>query len=178
MEITSIQQLNKVKSCHYNKVTKLSLKSFYGKRLEKVPMCIRSFENLESLDLSWNRLTTLSYSIDYLVKLKSLDLSWNTLRTLSDGIVYLTSLQSLNLNYSGLTRLPESFYKISRHCYIKTNSEALLNNLPNNLEYLCFENLELPLENLPSSLIELKLKDCKINIDKIKLPYGCKLIRV
>ena len=32
------------------------------------------------------------------------------------------------------------------------------------------------LTNLPCSLIELKLKGCRIKLDKIKLPYGCKLI--
>ena len=60
------------------------------------------------------------------------------------------------------------------HCYIRTDSEALLNNLPNNLEYLCFEDLGLPLTNLPYLLIELKLKECD-QVD-IKLPYGCKKI--
>ncbi len=84
----------------------------------------------------------------------------------------------VNMYFYDNMKLPNSFHKISSHCYIKTNSEVVLNNLPNNLEYLCFEDLELPLENLPSSLIELKLKDCKIDTDKIKLPYGCKLIRV
>ena len=206
MEITSIQQLNKLKSCDYDKVTKISLKSFYGKKIDEVPMYIGFFDNLESLNLSWNQFTMLPDSIGYLVKLKSLDLSFNSLRELPESIKFLVNLQSLILSYSGLTRLPESigslvklkllhlmsvnshmydslklpdsFYKISRHCYIKTNSEALLNNLPNNLEYLCFEELELPLTNLPSSLIELRLKNCKIKENIIKLPYGCNLIRI
>ena len=113
-----------------------------------------------------------------------MDLTSNNLTTLPDSIGSLVNLQELNLWGNKLTTLfneqcelntlPDTFYKISSHCYIKTDSKALLSNLPNNLEYVCFEDLDLPLTNLPYLLIELKLKSC--NIENLKLPYGCKLI--
>jgi hypothetical protein len=148
----------------------------WGNKLTDLPDWIGSLTNLQSLDISCNKLTELPDSIGSLTNLQSLDISCNKLTELPDSIGSLTNLQSLHLRSNKLTELPDSFYKISSHCYIETNSKALLNNLPNNLEYLCFENLELPLTNLPYSLIELKLKECGIDTDKIKLPYGCNLI--
>ena len=143
-------------------------------KLTTLPDSIGSLVNLQELDLSCNNLIILPDCIGSLTNLQRLDLSENNLTTLPDSIGSLVNLSELDLQYNNFTTLPDTFYKISSHCYIKTDSEALLNNLPNNLEYLCFENLNLPLTNLTCALMELKLKEC--DDVKIKLPYGCKKI--
>ena len=156
------------------KLQKLNLN---GNKLINLPINIGSLINLKSLDLYNNDLAELPASIQYLKNLQSIDLNDNCLTKLPDWISFLSNLQLLEISWNKLTELPNTFYKISNKCYILTDSQILLNNLPNNLKHLCIKELDLALVNLPCSLIELKIKSYRqIKTKNIKLHHGCTLI--
>ena len=171
----------------YNKLTKLYINNGYlgnlqilelsNNNLIKLSNTIGLLTKLRSLNLYNNKLIKLPNTIGLLTKLESLNIYNNKLIKLPNSISMLFNLKLLSLYNNQIFELPQSFYKISNNCYLITDNEILLNNLPNNLTHLCIEYLELPIVNLPSMLLELKLKDYKINPDKIKLPYGCKIIK-
>ena len=106
------------------------------------------------LDLRNNNLTSLPESIGSLSNLQELDLSYNNLTSLSESIKTLTKIKRFELD--------ESSYDI--------------NNLSMDCHTLILTDIDNNITNLPPILRTLYLKS-DIDVDMIKIPYGCDIIR-
>ena len=118
--------------------------------LERVLESVLKLDNLQKLNLSNNRLTTLPDSIRNLVNLQVLDLTHNQLTTLPTSLFELKSLCRLDVSCNKLTHLPDS-----------------IGNLVNLQVLLLFCN---QLTTLPTSLFELKSL-CRLNLSYNKLTH-------
>ena len=158
--------------------------SKYADKLKEIPAEVFELEQLESLNLNCNNITTIPRKITRLRNLKSLDLAENKLREFPGVLgnlpnlvvlrLWLSSLKSvpgwlsqiqelsLNLSKNQLTNLPESISKLSnlKHLYL---SENQLTNLPESISKLSnLSSLELnenQLMNLPESISKLSNLD-------------------
>ena len=83
-------------------------------QLSSLPQEIGKLTSLQSLDLSSNQLSSLPQEIVKLTSLQSLYLSYNQLSSLPQEIVELTSLQSLDLSYNQLSSLPPEIVKLEQ----------------------------------------------------------------
>jgi len=79
-----------------------------SQKLTSIPLEVFELDQLEALDLSYNRISTVPEAIEKLRKLLRLDLSENCLTDLPDSICRLENLVSLNLKHNRLTTLSES----------------------------------------------------------------------
>ena len=113
-----------------------------------------SIATTTELDLSCNKLTRIPDSIGMLSNLQELYLSDNRLTSLSESIATLTKIEKLNLD--------ESSYDI--------------NNLNMDCHTLVLTSIDNNITNLPPILKTLYLKR-SVNVDMIKIPYGCDIIR-
>lgn len=85
-------------------VYRLSLR---GKKLKQIPSEVYRLKNLQWLDLSRNRITTLNDSIGLLLSLTDLNLGYNKLKTLPASIGNLKNLSVLKLHKNLITQLPK-----------------------------------------------------------------------
>lgn len=85
-------------------VFRLSLR---GKKLKQIPSEVYGFKNLQWLDLSRNRFTSLNDSIGLLASLTFLNLGYNRLKKLPEGIGNLKNLSVLKLHKNLITHLPK-----------------------------------------------------------------------
>ncbi|MEH2236000.1 COR domain-containing protein, partial [Nostoc sp.] len=83
-------------------------------QLTTLPEALASLQELTSLDLSFNQLTTLPEALASLQKLTFLDLSNNQLRRLPEAIARLEQLTSLDLSRNQLTTLPEAIARLEQ----------------------------------------------------------------
>ena len=93
-----------------NKCPKLMWSSF---GLLDLPEEIFEFTWLENLNLSYNKLTSLSKKIGQLTNLKSLDLSFNELTELPEEIFNLEHLSYLRLSANRLTAFPKGIGRVT-----------------------------------------------------------------
>lgn len=95
--------------------------------------------HLNTLNLSFNSLTTIDSSLKLLPVLTVLDLSHNQIKNTGDDLECLTELQYLNLSHNCLTRVPSL-------CQVAQRKLKALNLRNNSIEYLdgihLLENLE------------------------------------
>jgi len=128
--------------------------------LSSLPNSIGGLINLVSLDLSFNRLSFLPDSIGQLTRLELLDLSSNRLSSLPESIGSLINLRTLILRWNRLSSLPESIGSLInlRTLILRWN---ILTSLPNSIGELI--NLE-----------HLNISDNKI-LRKPQLPDGVRL---
>ena len=156
-----------------------------------LPESIGSLSNLKYLSLSYNNLTSLPESIQSLSNLKYLSLEKNKLTSLwvdkksetfsihdaSESIGSLSNLQYLDLSYNKLTRLPKSIKTLIETNYFGLDESSYdINNLSMDCHTLVLTSIENNITNLPPILRTLYLKS-DINVDMIKIPYGCDIIR-
>ena len=104
-----------------------------------------------------------------------LDLHYNKLTSLPAEICNLINLQELNLKNNKLTSLPVELLNIKNNIIIDDTSYDI-NNLDIDCKILLFNSLNIPLENLPSSLTHIWLKKQNISDVNIKLPFGCERV--
>ncbi|MFZ4661008.1 MAG: COR domain-containing protein [Caldilineaceae bacterium] len=133
------------------------------KTLTELPESIGKLKQVESLDLSHNKLTTLPASLGHLTLLQSLDLSHNQLTTLPESLGQLTQLQSLDLSHNKLTTLPESLGKLKQLKLLNLSDNQLV-VLPDSISQLKQLNLLSLLENKITSL-----PDGFSNLTKLKI---------
>lgn len=93
---------------------KISGLSLYYYDLEKVPDTLKTFDSLEFLDLSGNKLHTLPEWIDDFENLKYLNLLANKLSSLPNEIGNLKNLEYLNLSFNNLKNLPETITDLTK----------------------------------------------------------------
>ena len=176
-------------------------------KLTSLPDSIGMLSNLQELYLYYNNLSSIPESILILTNLQVLSLTNNNLTSLPDSIGILSNLKTLYLNYNNLTSLPESIGMLSnlKHLYLSHNkltriwvdkkpcflsiatltkikhfrldeSSYDINNLSMDCHILVLTYIKNNITNLPPTLRTLYLKS-NINVDMIKLPYGCDIIR-
>jgi internalin A len=147
------------------------------KNLTEMPESIGSLSNLKTLIISNNNLTSLPKSIGSLSNLQSLFLHNNNLTSLPESIGSLSNLKELYLRNNNLTSLPESIATLTKIEYLKLDDSSYeINNLSMDCHTLILTDIENNITNLPPILRTLYLKS-NINVDMIKLPYGCDIIR-
>lgn len=109
---------------HAQKTGVLQLKNF--KLLKAPEEILQVSKTLRTLDLSSNRITSISLSIyQSLVNLKTLNLDNNRLESVPDEICYLAKLENLNLNKNFLKNLPKTINKLKNLKNVYVNSNLL-----------------------------------------------------
>ncbi|WP_420551260.1 leucine-rich repeat domain-containing protein [Tenacibaculum aiptasiae] len=136
----------------FQNVEQIKAKNEY---LKDLPDALFSLSKLQDLDLSHNKLESISQNITKLQNLNVFDISNNHLSHLPDELAELVELKRLNIEYNQLTKLP-SLGKLS-----KLNSLSAHNNnieefseLPQSLTWLNLNSNKLEL--LPESITNLK----------------------
>ena len=130
-----------------------------------------------TLDLSYKSLTEMPESIGMLINLEVLNLSNNNLTNLPESIGILSNLQVLNLNNNKLISLSESIATLTKiEDFVLDESSYDINNLSMDCHTLILTDIDNNITNLPPLLRTLYLKS-DIDVDMIKLPYGCDIIR-
>jgi Leucine-rich repeat (LRR) protein len=133
--------------------------------------------NLEILDLSNNNLTSFSELIGGLSNLKTLYLSNNNLTSVPESMRSLSNLKELYLTNNNLTSIPESIAILTKIEKLRLDETSYeINNLSMDCHTLILTDIDNNITNLPPTLRTLYLKS-NINVDMIKLPYGCDIIR-
>jgi Leucine-rich repeat (LRR) protein len=118
-------------------------------------------------------LSSLPDSIGNLIDLQTLNLSSNKIESLPDSIGNLINLKNLYLFNNKFSSLPTSILKIKQVLHIDYTSYQI-NNLNMEAEMSIFSKLENKLINLPTSLRELWIKKGNPDIEH-KLPFNCEL---
>jgi Leucine-rich repeat (LRR) protein len=130
--------------------------------------------NLQYLNLSENQITTIPSGIGKLINLKYLFLHNNQIIYIPPEIANLINLVKLYLNNNQITNVPLELLKIKEKLSIDVTAYDI-NNLDPDCEIIILNNLEIPLANLPNCLKEIWLLYSKIDIDQLKIPFGCKV---
>jgi Leucine-rich repeat (LRR) protein len=142
-----------------------------------LPESIGSLSNLQDLYLLNNSLASLPESIQSLTNLEYLYLSNNKLTYLPESIQSLSNLNELYLSNNKLTNIPESISILTKIEDLELDESAYdINNLSMDCHTLILTSIKNNITNLPPILRTLYLKS-NINVDMIKLPYGCDIIR-
>lgn len=140
--------------------------------LDISPIC-ESLIKLCNLNLFGNRITWIPSSIKNLTKLITLDLSDNLITTLPSEMKELNCVE-IHLDFNKITCLPISLAE--KHFNLSESSYENLDNLDSECEYLSIDYLKRPLTNLPTGLKVLRLFSPIVSLNKVKIPFGCKVI--
>ncbi len=138
-------------------------------KLTSVPDEITYFSGLINLQLGNNQLTCLPDSIGNLTKLQYLVLMYNQLTDLPDSIGALTELKELDIEYNKLTRLPNSLVDVGKNAsgyltlYLDGNILMLIPN--------CI------LDKFESNTYIKQFKHSLMNRPSHKLDWVCQMIR-
>jgi Leucine-rich repeat (LRR) protein len=197
MKIKRIRELNTfeyVEVDNYNSVLDVILND---NKINKIPKIIFELNNLENLCLDQNLITEIPNSIGKLINLKFLSLHNNLITDIPDSIGNLTKLEKIHLGYNKIKYLPKTFANLIL-CEISLDNNKLcglpielankhiklllsessyenIDNLDENCNLLIIDYLKSPLLNLPMNLQVLKLYNPIIDLNKIKIPFGCRL---
>lgn len=166
-------------------------------KIDKMPQVIFQLINLQELWLNQNLITNIPDSIGNLTNLKLLSLHNNLISEIPDSIGNLTKLEKLYLGFNKIKHIPKTV--VNLNCWvISLDSNKLcslpielankqinlslsessyedLNNLDEECKLLIIDYLNNPLLNLPIGLQVLKLYNPIIELNKIKIPFGCDL---
>ena len=89
----------------------------------------------------------------------------------------LSNLKHLYLDNNKLISLPESIATLTKIKHFKLDESSYdINNLSMDCHILVLTYIKNNITNLPPTLRTLYLKS-NINVDMIKLPYGCDIIK-
>ena len=158
-------------------LTNLEILDLSNNNLTSLSESIGSLSNLKTLYLSYNNLTSLPNQIGSLSNLQLLFLVNNNLTSLPESIRSLYNLQVLFLHDNNLTSIPESITILTKiKDFVLDESSYDINNLSMDCHTLILTDIKNNITNLPPILRTLYLKHC-VNVDMIKLPYGCDIIR-
>jgi Leucine-rich repeat (LRR) protein len=96
---------------------------------------------------------------------------------LPESIGKLYNLEALYLSNNNLTSLPESIQTLTKiENFVLDESSYDINNLSMDCHTLILTDIDNNITNLPPILKTLYLKS-DIDVDMIKIPYGCDIIR-
>jgi Leucine-rich repeat (LRR) protein len=144
-----------------------------GLKLAELPAEIKEFENLITLDLSFNQLEIIPEWLGSMTSLKNLDFSLNEkLKSLHGSLKHLCNLETLNFYGLPIRKIPKEVQNLKRLKVLSIGENSLNLPYPEWLSELsCLE--ELHLGSSTSEILEgignLKnLKQLKLSDDKIK----------
>ncbi len=102
--------------CNLNSLTINGSDNYYGDKisLESLPDEISQLKKITTLDLSNNKLSSISPHLLKIKNLESLNLSENEIKSLPKEIEQLTNLQSLNCYKNYLTSIPEEIGRLTK----------------------------------------------------------------
>lgn len=141
--------------------------------ISDISLICESLTKLRNLNLYGNRICWIPKSIKNLTKLTTLDLSDNLITTLPSEMKELNCVE-IHLDLNKITYLPISLAE--KHFRLSESSYENLDNLDQECEYLSIDYLKKPLTNLPTGLKVLRLFNPIVSFDKVKIPFGCKVI--
>ncbi|MBC1239955.1 COR domain-containing protein [Nostoc sp. 2RC] len=128
-------------------------------QLTTLPEALASLQQLTSLNLSRNQLKTLPEAITRLQQLTYLNLSRNQLKTLPEALTSLQQLTSLDLSCTGLTTMPEAIANLQQLTSLNLSYNQLktLPEVITSLQQLTSLNLRCTgLTTLPEALVHLQ----------------------
>ena len=165
--------------------------------ITEIPDSIGKLINLKSLSLTNNFIVHMPDTISNLTNLKFLSLHNNLITGIPDSIGNLTKLEKLHLGYNKIKYLPKTFANLilceisldnnklcglpielaNKHIKLLLSESSYENieDLDEDCELLIIDYLKSPLLNLPMNLQIIKLHNPIIDLDKIKIPFGCRL---
>lgn len=110
-------------------------------QLEEIPIAIGCLQNLQTLNLCNNRLTSLPRELGLLRKLNTLQLGLNQLRSLPSTIDELTELRNIGLSDNRFTSVPACLSKLSKLEKINMDRNPIRPNIPEveNVPVVCKE---------------------------------------
>lgn len=106
------------------------LKPEFLLQLEELPVAIGCLQNLQTLNLCNNRLTSLPSELGLLKKLNTLHLGLNQLRTLPSTIDELTELRNIGLSDNRFTSVPACLSRLSKLEKINMDRNPIRANQP------------------------------------------------
>lgn len=104
------------------KVTKLKL---VDQQMNYLHSKIKTFKNLEHLDLGKNQLLQFRKEITQLSKLKTINLEYSNIKTLPKSMKNLSQLQKLNLAWNSLVQFPETITDLEQLTHLDLTANAL-----------------------------------------------------
>ncbi len=182
-----INKIPKIIFC-LNNLEKLCL---HQNLITEIPDSIDKLINLKFLSLNNNLITNMPDSIGKLINLKFLGMHNNLITNIPDSIGKLINLKFLGMHNNLITNIPDSIgnlTKLEKLCslpielvnkhlklLLSESSYENMENLDENCNLLIIDYLKSPMLNLPMNLQVLKLYNPIIDLDKIKIPFGCRL---
>lgn len=106
------------------------LKPEFLLQLEEIPVAIGCLQNLQTLNLCNNRLTSLPSELGLLKKLNTLHLGLNQLRSLPSTIDELTELRNIGLSDNRFTSVPACLSRLSKLEKINMDRNPIRTNQP------------------------------------------------
>ena len=143
-----------------------------GKNLTGFPIEIFKLINLQFLNLSKNQITNIPSDIGKLINLKYLHLHDNQINNLPPEISNLIKLRKILLRRNKIKNISYDILKIKEKVIIDETGYDI-DNLDPECEILILYELGVVLTNLPINLKEIWLYNPLIDIEQLKIPFGC-----
>lgn len=125
---------------HYETASKTGVLQLSNQKLKEIPMDVYNLsEVLRSLDVSKNKITTLSEDIGKLKLVKQFNIESNRVEVITAAIVNMKKLEMFNASNNMLVRLPEKFALLSNLKQVYLNSNKI-KDFP--IQLLGLKNLE------------------------------------
>ena len=159
------------KTYDIDKTTSLNLS---GKNLTVFPNSICKLINLQFLKLDKNQITSIPPDIENLINLRYLHLHDNQINNLPPEIGNLVNLRKILLRRNKIKNILDDILKIKEKVIIDETGYDI-DNLDLECEFLILYELGVPLTNLPINLKEIWIYSPLIDIDQLKIPFGCKV---
>jgi Leucine-rich repeat (LRR) protein len=192
--INSLEKLLEIPKEKYGYICEINIQ---GCDCSNFPEIIFEFFNLEVLDISHTKIDFLPDEFNKLQNLKELIFDSTTISILPKSISKCKELNYISLSETKIKLLPSWFCKLPKlenlylpkcnlnsikfditkiySVVISINSYNNYDNISDDCEYLQFNNLDVPINNLPINLKKIKLVNPKEPID-VKVPFDCELI--
>jgi len=155
-------------------LTNLQRLCLHGNKITNIPPEIGKLVNLKELHLIYNQITNIPPEIGKLVKLECLTLDNNQITSIPSEFANLINLEKIYLSNNKITNIPLEILKIKEKLWINESGYDI-NNLDIDCEIIILNFLKAPLTNLPIGLKEIWLSFPTIDINQIKIPFGCKV---
>ena len=154
----------------------LEILNIHSNNIEEIPDNFSNLPNLQELILDYNPIKILPKSLTNCKNFNSLSCLDTKIEKLGKWMEELTKLEYISLSNCNIKSINFDITKIHK-VNITINSYSNINNLSEKCEYLQFNYLLEPVNNLPINLKKVKLFKPYEPIN-VKVPLNCKLFIV